>query len=54
MKYLHLITIIFVVAKIIGAISFSWFYVFLPTMIAFAWALFWIIIVILGFAAASK
>ena len=39
------LTIIFVVLKLVGVISFSWFYVFLPIIIELALAIMWPLIV---------
>ena len=40
------LTLIFIVLKVIGVISFSWFYVFLPIIIEAALVLLWPLITV--------
>lgn len=41
MGFLEILTIIFVICKLIGVISWSWWLVFLPEIIAICWYVFW-------------
>jgi len=59
MNFLHLLTLIFVIAKLIGVpavVAWSWWLVFAPSLFVFGFALFFIIsaIIIACLGAASK
>ncbi|MDQ0976659.1 hypothetical protein QFZ31_006711 [Neobacillus niacini] len=50
MGFLELLTLIFIVLKLVGIVSFSWFYVFLPLIISVSlyvlWFIVWVILAI--------
>ena len=52
MGFLELLTIILIVLKLIGVISWSWFFVLLPAIIAVviyvAWVGIWVVLAILS------
>ncbi|MGJ8731388.1 hypothetical protein ACRW9N_13165 [Listeria aquatica] len=54
MGLLEILTIIFVICKLIGVISWSWWLVFLPEIIAICWYVFWIVIYVLCFKKTKK
>ena len=46
MGFLELLTLIFVVCKLVGVIEWSWWLVLLPEIIAFALYITWFVIVV--------
>lgn len=56
MNFLHVLTLIFVVAKFAGLIAWSWWLVLLPTIISFAFglAMLLVVFVIAAYAAAKS
>lgn len=36
LSFLNMLTLIFVIAKVLGLVTFSWWLVFMPTLIQFA------------------
>lgn len=42
MGFLEVLTIIFVICKLVGVISWSWWLVFLPEIVAIVWYVFWV------------
>jgi len=44
MGFMEILTIIFVVLKLVGVISWSWWLVFLPVIISFSLYIIWIVV----------
>ena len=51
--WLHIITIILLVAKLAGYFAYSWWWVVAPSLLSFGVATFLLIIMVVGFIAAA-
>ncbi|MDT2842622.1 hypothetical protein P7H44_07750 [Vagococcus lutrae] len=47
LSFLNILTLVFVIAKLLGLVTFSWWLVFLPTLIQLAFALLMLVVVLI-------
>lgn len=53
-NYMHILTIVFIVLKLCGVISWNWIYVILPSLISIALTIIVIIIALIVLAISNK
>ena len=47
LSFLNILTLVFVIAKLLGLVTFSWWLVFMPTMIQLAIVLIMLVVVLI-------
>lgn len=48
LSFLNILTLVFVIAKILGLVTFSWWLVFLPTLIQLAIVLLMLVVILIA------
>lgn len=54
MGFLEILTLVFIVLKLMGVVDWGWIWVLMPAIVAFAFYLFWWIITLVFFGKATR